>query len=101
MLESVVISGIAFGLASALHCAAMCGGIACGALLLLGAPTSGERYRQLALMQAGRVTTYATMGAVGGAIGAGLAAPRGGISFEVMQWAAAFSLMWMGWYLRM
>ena len=96
MLESVVISGIAFGLASALHCAAMCGGIACGALLLLGAPTSGERYRQLALMQAGRVTTYATMGAVGGAIGAGLAAPRGGISFEVMQWAAAFSLMWMG-----
>ena len=67
MLESVVISGIAFGLAGALHCAAMCGGIACGALLLLGAPTSGERYRQLALMQAGRVTTYATMGAVGGA----------------------------------
>jgi uncharacterized protein len=96
MLESVLISGVAFGLASALHCAAMCGGIACGALLLLGASTPGERYRQLGLMQAGRVTTYATMGAVGGAIGAGLAAPRGGISFEVMQWAAAISLMWMG-----
>ncbi|MFA5958439.1 sulfite exporter TauE/SafE family protein [Hyphomicrobium sp.] len=96
MLESVLISGIAYGLASALHCAAMCGGIACGALLLLDAPTAGERYWQLGLMQAGRVTTYATMGAVGGAIGAGLAAPRGGISFEVMQWGAAISLMWTG-----
>ncbi|WP_045836578.1 sulfite exporter TauE/SafE family protein [Hyphomicrobium sp. 99] len=96
MLESVVISGIAFGLASALHCAAMCGGIACSALVLLGAPATRDRYRQLAIMQAGRVTAYATIGAVGGAIGAGLAAPRGGISFEVMQWAAAISLMWMG-----
>ncbi len=96
MSETAIISGIALGLASALHCAAMCGGIACGALLLLDAPTPKERYRQLAIMQAGRVTTYAAMGAVAGAIGAGLAAPRGGISFGVMQWAAAVSLMWMG-----
>lgn len=96
MIEPALISGIAFGFASALHCAAMCGGIACGALLLLDARTPKERYRQLAIMQAGRVTTYAAMGATVGAIGAGLAAPRGGISFEVMQWAAAVSLMWMG-----
>ncbi|HML29954.1 MAG TPA: sulfite exporter TauE/SafE family protein, partial [Hyphomicrobium sp.] len=72
------------------------GGIGCSALLLLGAQTPKERYLQLAIMQAGRVTTYAAMGATVGAIGAGLAAPRGGISFEVMQWAAAASLMWMG-----
>ncbi|MBS0249961.1 MAG: sulfite exporter TauE/SafE family protein [Proteobacteria bacterium] len=96
MIEAALVSGFAYGLASALHCAAMCGGIACGALLLLGAQTPKERYRQLAIMQAGRVTTYAAMGATVGAIGAGLAAPRGGISFEVMQWAAAVSLMWMG-----
>ncbi|WP_024275733.1 sulfite exporter TauE/SafE family protein [Hyphomicrobium sp. 802] len=96
MPESLLISGFAFGLAGALHCAAMCGGIACGALLLLDAPTPKERYRQLAIMQAGRITTYATLGAVGGAIGAGLAARRGGISFEIMQWAAAVSLIWMG-----
>lgn len=96
MIEPVLISGIAFGLASALHCAAMCGGIACGALLLLSPQTRKERYRQLAIMQAGRITTYAVMGATAAAIGAGLAAPRGGISFSVMQWAAAVSLMWMG-----
>lgn len=96
MFEPAIISGIGFGLASAMHCAAMCGGIGCGALLLLGAQTPKERYCQLAIMQAGRVTTYAAMGATVGAIGAGLAAPRGGISFEVMQWAAAVSLIWMG-----
>ena len=39
MLETAFIGGIAFGLASALHCGAMCGGVACGALLLLGAKT--------------------------------------------------------------
>ncbi|RUO98500.1 MAG: sulfite exporter TauE/SafE family protein [Hyphomicrobium sp.] len=95
MLETLI-SGIAFGLASSLHCAAMCGGIACGALLLLDATTPRQRYAQLSLLQAGRVTTYAVLGAVGGAMGAGLAAKRGGISFEMMQWAAAVSLMWMG-----
>lgn len=96
MIEPALISGFAYGLASALHCAAMCGGIACGALLILGGETPKERYRQLAIMQAGRITTYAAMGATVGAIGAGLAAPRGGVSFAVMQWAAAVSLMWMG-----
>ncbi len=94
---SVVISGMAFGLASALHCAAMCGGIACGALMLLAAPTPAERNRQLALMQVGRIATYASLGAVAGAIGGGFAAARGGgVSFAVMQWAAAVMLMWLG-----
>ncbi len=96
MTLSVVISGMAFGLASALHCAAMCGGIACGALMLLGAPNAAERNRQLALMQVGRIATYASLGAVAGAIGGGFAAARGGLSFAVMQWAAAVTLMWMG-----
>ncbi|MFT3730370.1 MAG: sulfite exporter TauE/SafE family protein [Hyphomicrobium sp.] len=93
---SVALSGLGFGLASALHCAAMCGGIACGALLLLDPSTPRQRNRQLALMQAGRVATYATMGAVAGAIGGSFAAAHGGISFQIMQWAAAATLIWMG-----
>jgi uncharacterized protein len=96
MLEATFAGGVMLGLASALHCGAMCGGIACGAMLLLGAPTTGERYRQLAIMQAGRVTTYTLIGAAGAWIGAGLLANNKGINFHVMQWAAAAALMWMG-----
>jgi sulfite exporter TauE/SafE len=97
MLETTFLGGIAFGLASALHCAAMCGGVACGAMLALGAETSRERYRQLAIMQAGRVTTYTLLGATAAAIGSGIIAPaRSAHSFQIMQWAGAVSLMWMG-----
>ncbi len=96
MTLSVIVSGMAFGLASALHCAAMCGGIACGALMLLGAQTPAERNRQLALMQVGRIATYAILGAIAGAIGGAFAVTRAGLSFAVMQWAAAAMLMWTG-----
>lgn len=96
MLETTLIGGVLFGLASALHCSAMCGGIACGAMLLLGADTPFERYRQLAIMQVGRVLTYTAIGAIGAAIGGGIVAPKSGASFQIMQWAAAVTLMWMG-----
>lgn len=96
MTLSLVTSGIALGLASALHCAAMCGGVACGALMLLGVSTPAERNRQLALMQVGRIAMYAVLGAVAGAIGGGFAATRGGFSFAVMQWAAAATMLWIG-----
>lgn len=96
MLEATFAGGAMLGLASALHCGAMCGGIACGAMLLLGAPTTGERYRQLAIMQVGRVTTYTLIGVAGAWLGASLLANKDGINFHVMQWAAAAALMWMG-----
>lgn len=96
MALSLVTSGIALGLASAVHCAAMCGGIACGALMLIGASSATERNQQLALMQVGRIATYAGLGAVSGAIGGGFAAAKGGFSFAVMQWAAAATMLWIG-----
>ena len=58
-------SALLLGLASSLHCAAMCGGISCLALAG-GAP----RGRSLLAVNAGRLTTYCTVGAVLAAAGA-------------------------------
>lgn len=96
MLEESFIRGIAVGLASALHCSAMCGGIACGANLLLGSKSSEDRYRNLVLMQAGRVATYTAIGGVAGFVGGEVLARGAMQSPIVLQWAAAVSLLWMG-----
>ena len=69
MFDESFFRGAAVGLASALHCSAMCGGIACGANLLLGAKTSGDRNLNLVLMQAGRIVTYAAIGGAAGTFG--------------------------------
>ncbi|RUP09161.1 sulfite exporter TauE/SafE family protein [Hyphomicrobium sp.] len=96
MLSESLLSGAAVGLASAFHCGAMCGGIACGANLLLGAKTSGDRNLNLLLMQAGRILTYTAIGAVAGTFGGDLLSRTPAQSPIVLQWAAAASLLWMG-----
>jgi sulfite exporter TauE/SafE len=96
MLEASFLGGIAFGLASALHCGAMCGGIACGAMMLLAAPTQRQRYVQLAIMQLGRIATYTMLGAAAASLGYGISPVRSAQSFLIMQWAGAATLMWMG-----
>jgi sulfite exporter TauE/SafE len=96
MLDTTFIGGMLFGLLSALHCSAMCGGIACGAMMLLGATTPRERYRQLAIMQVGRVLTYTSIGAVVALIGSGITPSSSAAGFQIMRFAAAASLMWMG-----
>jgi len=96
MLSESFFSGAAVGLASAFHCGAMCGGIACGANLLLGAKTSGDRNLNLVLMQAGRILTYTAIGGAAGTFGGDILSRASIHSPIVLQWAAAASLLWMG-----
>lgn len=96
MSSESLFSGIAVGLASALHCGAMCGGIACGANLLLGAKTSGDRNFNLVLMQAGRILTYTAIGGAAGTFGGDILSRMPTQSPIVLQWAAGASLLWMG-----
>lgn len=90
--------GFLLGLASALHCAAMCGGIA-GSLVMAMAPPGDRRRQALSLIsiQAGRVLAYMMAGAVLGGLGAGLYGlfdQRA--AYGVLQWAAAVTLGWIG-----
>ncbi len=95
--ELTLLGGFVFGLASALHCAAMCGGISSGALLLLRPNGSGERVVALLLMQLGRITVYTSFGSIAGAFGSQLfGSMDAGTATRVLQWAGAVSLMWIG-----
>ncbi|OYQ34485.1 hypothetical protein CHU95_10680 [Niveispirillum lacus] len=92
------IGGFLLGLASALHCAAMCGGIA-GTLVMAMAPPGDHRRQAIALLsvQLGRVVAYMLAGAVLGGLGAGLYGlfdQRA--AYGVLQWAAAVTLGWIG-----
>lgn len=89
--------GFGLGLASTLHCAGMCGGVASG-LLHLGAPRSAaEAMRLAALTHAGRITSYALAGALVGAIGApAVSWLDRELAFRLVQWAGAVTLMWIG-----
>jgi sulfite exporter TauE/SafE len=57
------------GLASGLHCAGMCGGIAAGFSLL----QKDEIWKRQLAFNAGRITSYAAAGAVAGALGSAAA----------------------------
>lgn len=96
MFEQSFIHGAAAGLASAFHCGTMCGGIACGANLLLGAKTPADRNLNLALMQVGRIVTYSVIGGVAGTFGGSLLSHSSLSNPAVLQWATAVSLLWMG-----
>lgn len=92
------LGGLILGLASTLHCAAMCGGIAGSLLLILSPAEPGRRpLLSLAGLQAGRILAYMLAGAAVGSLGAafyGLFDQRD--AFRVMQWAAATTLGWIG-----
>lgn len=71
-LEMVVVSGLLTGVASSLHCAGLCGGIAS---MLVAAARPGDtvsgaaRLSFLTRMQLGRAAVYVTAGAVAGSLG--------------------------------
>lgn len=60
---------LAAGLASGLHCAGMCGGIAAGFTLL----QKDEIWKRQLAFNAGRITSYAAAGAAAGALGSAAA----------------------------
>ncbi len=88
--------GLVLGLASTLHCGAMCGGISCSALLTLGPQTARERAVHAVLLQVGRITSYALLGIVAGFAGNAVLAPETTVNYRAMQWVAAIVLMWSG-----
>lgn len=76
MSEGLVLAMLALGLVSGVHCVAMCGGIVGAFSLQRVIPIRPERPRaplaRLAAFNAGRISTYAAMGAAAGALGAGV-----------------------------
>lgn len=93
----ILAGGFVLGLASSLHCACMCGGIASGALFLVDPGDKRERLITLLVLQAGRITTYAAAGAaVAGVVSIVIDPATTAVSFRVLQWLGALTLMWMG-----
>jgi len=95
--EFSLLGGVLLGLASALHCAAMCGGIASGVVFLFNPQSPGERARVLLTAQGGRILSYVIAGGILGAAGAGLYGVFDqATAYRVLQWAGAVTLMWIG-----
>src|SRR5215212_2686735 len=70
MAELALLSFFLTGLLAGTHCAGMCGGIVTAVSLSRGA-NAAPPFAHLLAFNAGRITSYATAGAVVGAVGAG------------------------------
>jgi sulfite exporter TauE/SafE len=90
--------GLAMGVASSLHCAAMCGGVG-AAMMFAFSPGGGAAARARALMtaQAGRATGYVLAGAAAGGAGASVVGSldHGG-ALLALRVASAAMLVWIG-----
>ena len=92
-----LVSGVVLGLASSLHCAGMCCGIASSILFMFDPPQQRLRHRAVVLSHLGRATSYITIGALlGGLGGVALLALPSPVAYRLLQWAAAVALMWIG-----
>ena len=89
--------GLTLGLASALHCASMCGGIASSLLFLFRPEGARGNITVLAAMQSGRILAYTLAGGIVGLVGsAAFTFINPDNAYRVIQWAAAASLMFFG-----
>ncbi len=98
MPELSFLGGLLLGLASSLHCAAMCGPIASSYLLVM-APQDRARARLRVLLtaQVGRAISYCVAGAILGAAGAHVVHLFDrAFAFRIMEWIAALTLMGIG-----
>lgn len=79
------------GLASGLHCAGMCGGIAAGFSLL----HKEEIWKRQLAFNAGRITSYAVAGAIAGALGSAGAYAAGALPAQTLTllFASVFALL--------
>ncbi len=95
--EFSFLGGALLGLASALHCAGMCGGIASSLVMVFNPQSTADRARILMLGQAGRITGYAIAGALVGLLGSGVyQAIDNTAAFYLLQLLAAAALIWVG-----
>lgn len=96
-LVYAITAGFGLGLASTLHCAAMCGGIAAGLFHFNGARGAAEGVRVAALLHAGRIGAYALAGvAVGGLGASALSWLDREAAYRLVHWAGAAALLWIG-----
>lgn len=93
----ILLNGLMLGLASTLHCAGMCGAIACGLMFAQERGGARNAFAAMALTHAGRIGAYALAGAVIGAVGsAAIGWLDRSLAFRLLQWSAAASLIWIG-----
>ncbi|MGZ8408583.1 MAG: sulfite exporter TauE/SafE family protein [Hyphomicrobium sp.] len=94
--EITFLGGLVLGLASTLHCSAMCGGISCSALLSLNPQSGWDRVRYAVLLNLGRILAYATLGIAAALIGSAIIKPETTMNYRVLQYIGAVVLMWTG-----
>jgi sulfite exporter TauE/SafE len=87
-------SGLLLGLAGSLHCAAMCGGLACSATLAAGRTTIAGRLATLGLVHAGRTISYVALGVAAAGIGAVANPIEAGQGLRLAQAGSAAVLLW-------
>lgn len=98
-LETLALAAFMAGLMGGLHCAAMCGGVAC---LLNGEHRASQavRWNFAAAYNAGRIASYMVAGAVAGAAGQAGLLLRGAVPVQqVLMFAAGLTLCVMALYL--
>ncbi len=101
-MDALPLAMLAAGLASGVHCVAMCGGIVgafdAGAGRVIPIRAAQDWTRRLAF-NAGRISTYAAAGALAGSIGAAAYALGALPAQETLQVAASAMLVFVGLYL--
>lgn len=98
-LQAIALAAFMAGLMGGLHCAAMCGGVAC--LLNGGRDASrSTRWDFAAAYNAGRIASYMLAGTLAGAAGQAGLLLRGSLPVQqVLMFAAGFTLCLMALYL--
>ncbi len=94
--EITFLGGLVLGLASTLHCSAMCGAISCSALLSLSPQTGWARVRHAIFLNLGRISAYAILGIAASLIGSAIIKPETTMNYRVLQYIGAVVLMWTG-----
>ena len=88
--------GIALGFASSLHCIGMCGGISVLFGSTGGCGAAAATRAQL-LLHGGRIASYVALGGLAGGLGsAAIGSLDPGVGHQLLRWAAALSLGWIG-----
>jgi len=90
------LGGLILGLASTLHCSAMCGAISCSALLSLGPTTAWGRAGHALMLNLGRIASYCALGAAAAVAGSAVLSPETTMNYRVLQYIGAAVLMWTG-----
>src|SRR5512140_778018 len=94
--EITFLGGLVLGLASSLHCSAMCGAISCSALLSLSPRSGWDQFRHAILLNLGRIFAYIVLGIAASLIGSAIIRPEATMNFRVLQYIGAAVLMWTG-----